>query len=173
MDIALIESMGKGEIYIMLISDVNYQYSNIVNEMDMYITKILSPHIQLLDFVYSNSHSSVGGGYFLAKYHYCKGPYIISIENDRFYVVIEITDPQISDDDKVYYNHNSLGTIYSQIKNKQIDSSFSIEAIKTQVDYLHDIIVKKDPQFFPAKRHHRAKSEAGKRYWEKYWEEHQ
>ena len=156
----------------MLINDEKFPYYGIVNELDRYFTTVFASRLKLLKFEYSNSHSSAGYGWFFVQYQYDIEGYIIQIEHEMLHVVIRIIDPRIPEDDKTYHNYNSLVFIYQQVKRQIVDTNLTIEAIKKQIDYLYNILVKKDPQFFPVKRNIKAKNRIGKKYWEIYWEEH-
>jgi hypothetical protein len=133
---------------------------------------IFKSDVKFLDFRYNSEKGSVGYSWFCLKYLYLPDDFRIEIEHDRLYLNIEIYDPHIVPNDRIWCNRNSVCNIMAEARGVHFKPTCTLEAIKTQVKYLYNILVNRNPQFYPIKYKVRAKTPEGQKYWIKYWEEH-
>jgi hypothetical protein len=164
----------KGEGYcIVLLSDRGFPYCSIINEIDDHIGNTFKSDVKFLDFDCNSNKGSVGYGWFLLKYLYIPDDFRIEIEHgDRGHLNIDIYDPDISQNDNVWSCRNNIWNMIKETKGAVVDTSCASGAMRIQVKYLYDVLVNRDPQFYPIKYNVRAKTAEGQKYWIRYWEEH-
>jgi hypothetical protein len=156
-----------------LLSDNEFPYSDIINETHSYIIDIFESDIKFVDFRCNSKKGTVGYTWFMLRYVYIPNDFLIEIEHDRGgYMSFCISDPRIALDNNIWSCQNNVWNIINQTKGVNISSSCTNEAMRIQVNYLYDILVKRTPPFYPIKYKIRAKTPEGQKYWVKYWEEH-